>query len=267
VLSDRPAPRVLEVGGSTFYEMWSSDEMPVVIGAGQGSEPTDRPITVPAGVAGTNVRIIDCEPGSRTPMHRTETLDYGIVVAGRCTLELDDGSRTELSSGDVVIQRGTNHGWLVSGEHRPCDPQGASACDTASQVHSSRDHWRRAHRPRDADRLGADHRPGCGCRPAGVLTAARPDRHRGRCQRRGGSRDPGVLLWPFEWALRAPGRIPSDGSFALMGRKPIAATQTLEHAGVLDGSGSAILLGELRIVPSPRDPGRWRVPTARPAPA
>lgn len=116
ILSDRPAPRTLEVGGSTFYEMWSSDEMPVVLTAGQDGEPTDRPITVPPGRGGTNVRIIDCAPGSRTPMHRTETLDYGIVIAGSCTLELDDGSRTELASGDVVIQRGTNHAWLVSGE-------------------------------------------------------------------------------------------------------------------------------------------------------
>jgi len=116
VLSDRPAPRVLEIGGSTFYEMWSSEGMPVPLGAEQDGEPTDRPLTVPPGQGATNVRIIDCEAGSRTPMHRTETLDYGIVVAGSCTLELDDGSRTELSSGDVVIQRGTNHAWLVTGD-------------------------------------------------------------------------------------------------------------------------------------------------------
>ncbi|HLH64531.1 MAG TPA: cupin domain-containing protein [Solirubrobacteraceae bacterium] len=116
VLSDRPAPRVLEIEGATFYEMWTSEQMPVSLGAELEGEPTDRPVTVPPGPNGTNVRIIDCAPRSRTPMHRTETLDYGIVIAGSCTLELDDGSRTELSSGDVVIQRGTNHAWLVTGD-------------------------------------------------------------------------------------------------------------------------------------------------------
>lgn len=116
VLSDQPAPRVLQVGCSTFHEIWSSDEMPVLLSADQDGEPTDRPIMVPPGASGTNVRIIDCDAGARTPVHRTETLDYAIVVAGSCTLELDDGSRTELSSGDVVIQRGTNHAWLVTGD-------------------------------------------------------------------------------------------------------------------------------------------------------
>jgi quercetin dioxygenase-like cupin family protein len=88
----------------------------VTLAATESGEPTERPLTVPPGANGTNVRIIDTEPHSRTPMHRTETLDYGIVIAGRVVLELDDGSRTELAAGDVVIQRGTNHAWLVAGD-------------------------------------------------------------------------------------------------------------------------------------------------------
>ena len=43
-------------------------------------------------------------------MHRTETLDYGIVLEGEIYLVLDD-SETLLKPGDVVIQRGTNHAW------------------------------------------------------------------------------------------------------------------------------------------------------------
>jgi len=44
-------------------------------------------------------------------MHRTESVDYGIVVFGEIVLVLDDGSRTPLQAGDVVVQRGTDHAW------------------------------------------------------------------------------------------------------------------------------------------------------------
>ena len=45
-------------------------------------------------------------------MHRTETVDYGIVLAGELQLILDDGSETTLHAGDIVIQRGTDHTWV-----------------------------------------------------------------------------------------------------------------------------------------------------------
>jgi quercetin dioxygenase-like cupin family protein len=116
ILQDGPAPRVVTIGGATFHEMWTTEQIPVVLSPAEQREPTDRPLTVPPGPGGTNVRIIDSEPHSATPMHRTETIDYAIVLAGSVTLELDDGSRTELSAGDVVIQRATNHAWLVTGD-------------------------------------------------------------------------------------------------------------------------------------------------------
>jgi quercetin dioxygenase-like cupin family protein len=43
-------------------------------------------------------------------MHRTETIDYAIVLAGEITMVLDH-SDVELKAGDVVIQCGTNHAW------------------------------------------------------------------------------------------------------------------------------------------------------------
>ncbi|CAM5299683.1 hypothetical protein SPURM210S_04146 [Streptomyces purpurascens] len=44
-------------------------------------------------------------------MHATTTVDYGIVLTGEIVLELDDGHRTPLSAGDIVIQNGTRHAW------------------------------------------------------------------------------------------------------------------------------------------------------------
>jgi len=43
-------------------------------------------------------------------MHRTETVDYGIVLEGEITLVMDVGE-TVVRAGDIVVQRGTNHGW------------------------------------------------------------------------------------------------------------------------------------------------------------
>ncbi len=47
-------------------------------------------------------------------MHRTESLDYGIVLEGEITLVLDD-SEVTLRAGDVVVQRGTDHAWANRG--------------------------------------------------------------------------------------------------------------------------------------------------------
>jgi mannose-6-phosphate isomerase-like protein (cupin superfamily) len=52
------------------------------------------------------------EPG----MHRTATLDYDIVLAGRVGLELDDGTEVLLAPGDVVVQNGTRHRWHNRGD-------------------------------------------------------------------------------------------------------------------------------------------------------
>ncbi len=44
-------------------------------------------------------------------MHRTETVDVGVVLEGETWLLLDDGSETRMGAGDAVVQRGTNHAW------------------------------------------------------------------------------------------------------------------------------------------------------------
>jgi len=60
---------------------------------------------------GTVCRLADFAPGSVGFMHRTQSLDYGIVLEGNVIMELDDGSRTPMTRGDVAIQRGTMHAW------------------------------------------------------------------------------------------------------------------------------------------------------------
>jgi mannose-6-phosphate isomerase-like protein (cupin superfamily) len=52
------------------------------------------------------------EPG----MHTTATIDYGVVISGQATLELDDGAKVELRAGDSYVQNGTRHRWTNSGD-------------------------------------------------------------------------------------------------------------------------------------------------------
>ncbi|EXJ86109.1 hypothetical protein A1O1_06478 [Capronia coronata CBS 617.96] len=65
-------------------------------------------ITVPGG---TVLRVVDMAPGATSPMHRTVSLDYGVVLEGTVDLVLDSGEVRTMKRGDVAVQRGTNHAW------------------------------------------------------------------------------------------------------------------------------------------------------------
>ena len=65
------------------------------------------------------MRVVEFAPGAPKFMHRTETLDYGIVLSGECDLELDDGKTLRVTQGDIVVQRGTMHAWVNNGT-QPC---------------------------------------------------------------------------------------------------------------------------------------------------
>jgi quercetin dioxygenase-like cupin family protein len=115
VLRDGATPKTHAVPGATFHELWNTAAMPAPVSRTEPSEPTERPLVTPPDPNGTIVRIVDFAPGSRSPMHRTETIDYGIVLDGEMILVLDDGSETPLRPGDVVVQRGTDHAWVNPG--------------------------------------------------------------------------------------------------------------------------------------------------------
>jgi naringenin degradation protein FdeH len=110
VLSDGPAPRSHDVGSAVFHEVWNTRATPAPVAATE-PEPTERPLVTPPDPNGTIVRVTEIKPGERSPMHRTRSIDYGIVLEGELWLVLDDGSETRLGPGDVVIQRGTDHAW------------------------------------------------------------------------------------------------------------------------------------------------------------
>lgn len=60
---------------------------------------------------GSVLQFVTMHPHTKSKHHRTHSLDYGIVLEGDITLELDNGQTTVCHPGDVVIQRGTIHTW------------------------------------------------------------------------------------------------------------------------------------------------------------
>ncbi len=70
------------------------------------------------GADGTVFRLVEYQPGVAPRNHRTETLDYAVVLSGEIDMELD-GSVVHLRAGDTLVQQGTLHNW-VNRSARPC---------------------------------------------------------------------------------------------------------------------------------------------------
>jgi quercetin dioxygenase-like cupin family protein len=143
VISDGLAPNVKSNPlrpGHRSSDIWKTNAMPVALTAAE-ADPTLGPRTIHPAPQGTVIRIAELQPesadvrdmsaekarevfaamgnesasmfgrGGRHPMmHRTETIDYAVVLEGEITLILDDAD-VQLKAGDVVIQRGTSHAW------------------------------------------------------------------------------------------------------------------------------------------------------------
>ncbi|KAI6794132.1 hypothetical protein KC358_g17199, partial [Hortaea werneckii] len=60
---------------------------------------------------GTVLRYVDFAPGYECMMHRTQSVDYGIVLEGTIVSVLDSGEEQEMKRGDVMVQRATMHAW------------------------------------------------------------------------------------------------------------------------------------------------------------
>jgi mannose-6-phosphate isomerase-like protein (cupin superfamily) len=102
----------------TGCEIWSTDRMPVdnspAADAAQRAGFVKRYNYVGTG-EGTTIRITEWAPGHARFTHRTETVDYAIVLSGEIDMELDNGEIVHLTPGDVVVQRGTIHTWVNRG--------------------------------------------------------------------------------------------------------------------------------------------------------
>ena len=117
VVCDGPPPQHHSMRGppvgADFNEIWNVPLAVPLLTSVEAHEPNERDFTIMP-VAGHLLRILEIYPptagGKRTVMHRTQTLDYVVMIEGELVLLLDD-SEVILKPGDVVVQRGTNHAW------------------------------------------------------------------------------------------------------------------------------------------------------------
>ncbi len=63
---------------------------------------------------GSVFRVVSYGPGCAPRNHRTDSIDYAVVISGEIDMELDD-SVVHLKAGDVLVQRGTVHNWVNNG--------------------------------------------------------------------------------------------------------------------------------------------------------
>jgi quercetin dioxygenase-like cupin family protein len=66
------------------------------------------------GADGTIFRVVEYQPGVAPRMHRTETIDYAVVISGEIEMRLDIGT-VRLRAGDVLVQQATIHDWVNNG--------------------------------------------------------------------------------------------------------------------------------------------------------
>ena len=138
ILSDVASPHVREIPGLpglAFIELWATDGAPAS-NAGE-ADGAARPLSLEPSARGTVFRIVDFPPeknmtgtfdrgkafaamgaghamdksAARHPaMHKTNTIDYALVLAGEIWALMDEGE-TLMKAGDCLVQRGTNHAW------------------------------------------------------------------------------------------------------------------------------------------------------------
>ncbi|MGH1504227.1 MAG: cupin domain-containing protein [Acidimicrobiales bacterium] len=114
---ERFPPTPIPGGDAEFALLWTTAAVPA--DNNDDTDGRDRP----AGLTlegGSVLRVVDLLPGQASPMHRSSSIDYGIVVSGRLELEVDDHAVTLLEAGDVVVQRGTIHRWRNPSASETC---------------------------------------------------------------------------------------------------------------------------------------------------
>ena len=101
--------------GATACVVWTTESFPVN-NAGDADEALRKVGTTQKN--GTVFRVIEFAPGVAPRKHRTDSIDYAVVVSGEIEMELED-SVVHLNEGDVLVQRGTIHNWVNRGT-KPC---------------------------------------------------------------------------------------------------------------------------------------------------
>jgi mannose-6-phosphate isomerase-like protein (cupin superfamily) len=118
VLLEGPPVAYERPGATSTYDVWAAAPGMPVLDVEDITASVNG--TMDLGPGGSVFRVAsipptpaDAEPGSG--MHRTRTIDYGVVLSGRITVRMEDGSSSSLEPGDCFVQIGARHEWRNPG--------------------------------------------------------------------------------------------------------------------------------------------------------
>jgi len=101
--------------GRSACVVWTTESFPV---SNSGDADDGRRTVGTTLKNGTVFRIVEFSPGVSPRVHRTDSIDYAVVMSGEIDMELDTAV-VHLKAGDVLVQRGTIHNWVNRGSE-PC---------------------------------------------------------------------------------------------------------------------------------------------------
>lgn len=107
VISSRPGAASAVIWSTEGFPVDNTDELDGALRDVKTSETN-----------GTVFRVVRYEPGVSPRVHRTDSIDYAVVISGQIDMQLDD-TEVRLKAGDVLVQRGTIHNWVNRGSE-PC---------------------------------------------------------------------------------------------------------------------------------------------------
>jgi len=99
---------VIPSGDAAMTTIWTTATVPADLNDETDGRERDAGTTLKGGSV---IRIVDMLPGASSPLHRTNSIDYRIIISGTIELELDNNNFKTIEAGDIIVQRGTIHKW------------------------------------------------------------------------------------------------------------------------------------------------------------
>jgi quercetin dioxygenase-like cupin family protein len=114
---DTPSNQSSRVPGLESALVWSTDSTPADYS--RDEDMGARKLGIQPPPSGSRFSVLEIQPGNAAYMHRTDSIDYVVCLAGEIEMDMDSGTTVKMSAGDVMVQRGTNHSW-VNRSKTPC---------------------------------------------------------------------------------------------------------------------------------------------------
>jgi len=108
ISDNKYATTVIPSGDAAMTTIWTTATVPADLNDTTDGRERNAGTTLKGGSV---IRVVDMLPGASSPMHRTNSIDYGIIISGAIELELDNNEFKTLQPGDIIVQRGTIHKW------------------------------------------------------------------------------------------------------------------------------------------------------------